>query len=216
MKKLIILTLCVLLISASLFAGCRKEPEHVPEGPTIVDYGDVAYTEYKDANALSFSYLDCFKRISEEGQSFVANTSDGLGVLIYEFFDSFKDYENTDEYYKVPEKKYADIAAFSNDEAMEFMKLSAGMVSAQGAEYSIENFRFDKLDNYIRLSIEATATYEATGEVQNIKMVKYVVSNERVYTVQAFVPASCIEKYGPVIKTVNFDIENALSNGVNN
>ena len=25
-----------------------------------------------------------------------------------------------------------------------------------------------------------------------------------------------IEKYGPVIKTVNFDIENALSNGVNN
>lgn len=215
MKKIISLLLCAaLLISALALAGCSKEPEYVPEGPTEVDYGEVGYTAYEDGSALAFSYLDCFGRSSEEEESFVANTEDDKGVLSYEFFDSYKDYEHTNEYYKVPSRKYAEIAAYSDEEALDYMKIALGMISSQGAEYTVDSFSFEKEEHYVRLYLEATAEYAVTGEIQKLWMEKYVVDNERVYTIQAFVPASCVTKYGPVFKDVVFDIENALTKGV--
>ena len=215
MKKLISITLCVLMLaSAFAFIGCGK-PDYTPEGPTEVDYGEVKYIPYDDGTAVKFEYLDCFKRPIEDEEdekaSFVANTEDDKGVLAYEFFDSFKDYENTQEYYKVPSRKYAEIAAYSEEEAKDYMKVALGMVESQGAEYVTDDFKFEKFDNYLMLSMEATATYSVTGEVQKMWLVKYVVENERVYTINAFVPASCVTKYGPVFRNVEFDIENALN-----
>ena len=215
MKKLITITLCILMAAAVLcFAGCKKEPEYVPEGPTEVDYGEVEYTHYEDDTAVQFDYLDCFERSSDEDESFVANTKDDKGVLSYEFFDSYKDYEHTVEYYKVPTRKYAEIAAYSDEEAQNYMEISLGMVESQGAEYTIDDFKFEKSENYLYLCLEATAEYKTTGEIQKMWLVKYVIENERVYTIQAFVPASCVTKYGPVFKNVEFDIQNALTNGV--
>lgn len=216
MKKLITITLCMILLACAAFTGCKKE-EYVPEGPTEVNYGEVSYKSYNDGTALTFDYLDCFApavEADEESASFVANTPDDKGVLSYEFFDSFKDYERTNEYYKVPSRKYAEIAAYSEEEALDYMKIIMGMVSAQGAEYTVESHKFEVHENFVYLSLEATATYERTGEIQKLWLEKYVVENERVYTVQAFVPASCLTKYGPVFKNVVFDIENALTNGV--
>ena len=215
MKKLVCFALSIILLaSICAFMGCGKEPEYVPEGPTEVDYGEVEYVAYEDGTALSFNYLDCFVRSSDEEDSFVANTSDDKGVLSYEFFDSYKDYESTNEYYKVPSRKYAEIAAYSDEEAQNYMRIALGMVSSQGAEYTVDDFKFEKEEHYLRLYMEVTAEYSVTGEVQKMWIEKYVVDNERVYTVNAFVPASCVTKYGPVFKDVVFDIENALNNGV--
>ena len=86
MKRIISLLLAVLsAASAVMFAGCKKEPDYVPEGPTDVDYGEVGYKTYEDDSALGFDYLDCFVRSSVEEESFVANTEDDKGVLSYEF-----------------------------------------------------------------------------------------------------------------------------------
>ena len=215
MKRIISLLLAVLsAASVVMFAGCKKEPDYVPEGPTDVDYGEVGYKTYEDDTALGFDYLDCFVRSSVEEESFVANTEDDKGVLSYEFFDSFKDYEHTNEYYKVPSRKYTEIAAYSDEEARDYLQIALGMVSSQGAEYTVDAFAFDKEEHYVRLYLEVTAKYAVTGEIQKMWIEKYVVDNERVYTIQAFVPASCVTKYGPVFKNVVFDIENALSEGV--
>ena len=214
MKKLVCFALSIILLaSLCALAGCKKEPEYVPEGPTDVDYGEVKYVAYEDGSALSFQYLDCFARSSDVEDSFVANTPDDKGVLSYEFFDSYKDYEHTNEYYKVPSRKYAEIAAYSDEEAQNYMRIALGMVSSQGAEYTVDDFKFEKEEHYLRLYMEVTAEYSVTGEVQKMWIEKYVVDNERVYTVNAFVPASCLTKYGPVFKDVAFDIENALTNG---
>ncbi len=197
------------------FTGCKKE-EYVPEGPTDVDYGEVAYKAYNDGTAVTFDYLDCFTTSVDEedrNDSFVANTPDDKGVLSYEFFDSFIDYEHSSAYYKIPSRKYAEIAAYSDEEALDYMKIIMGMVSSQNAEYTIESHKFEVREHYVYLSLEATATYKVTGEIQKLWLEKFVVENERVYTVQAFVPASCLTKYGPVFKNVVFDIENALTNG---
>ena len=212
MKKLILFAVSALLLVTAL-AGCTPEEEYVPEGPTQVDYGEVSYVPYDDGTALKFNYLDCFRRDSEDEDQliFVANTEDDKGVLSYEFFDSFQDYEHTDRYYMVPSKKYAEIAAFTEDEARDYLKISLGMVDAQNAEYTIDGFKYEKNEHYVHLYMEATAEYSVTGEIQKMWLEKYVVDNERVYTLHAFVPASCVEKYGPVFKDAEFDIENALT-----
>ena len=211
MKKLVLLAMAVLLLASAAF-GCASEPEYQPEGPTDVDYGEVHYVPYDDGTALTFQYLDCFKRPEDDEDQtiFIANTSDDKGVLSYEFYDSFFDYEHSDRYYMVPSRKYADIDAFTDEEALDYLKIALGMVDAQNADYTVDDHKFEKNDHYILLSIEATAEYRTTGEIQKMWLVKYVVDNERVYTVQAFVPASCVTKYGPVFKDVSFDIENAL------
>ncbi|MBO4563565.1 MAG: hypothetical protein J5772_08135 [Clostridia bacterium] len=216
MKKLLTLTLCLLFVLTALFtAGC-KEKEYVPEGPTDVNYGEVAYTAYEDGTALTFDYLDCFVRTSDEDTSFVANTPDEKGVLSYIFFDSFRDYEKTYETYLIPTRKYAEIAAYSEEEAKNYLEIALGMVASQGAKYTTDDFKLEKYDNYVYLFMEVTAEYEKTGEIQKMWIAKYVVENERVYTLQAFVPASCVTKYGPVFKNVAFDIENALTAGATN
>lgn len=216
MKKLLTITLCIaILISAAVFGGCKKD-EYVPEGPTDVNYGEVSYISYDDGTAVTFEYLDCFAPAveeEEENASFVANTPDKKGVLSYEFFDSYIDYENSTEYYKVPSRKYAEIAAYTDEQALDYMKIIMGMVSSQGAEYTIESHKFEVHENYVYMSLEATATYERTGEIQKLWLEKFVCENERVYTVQAFAPASCLTKYGPVFKNVVFDIENAMTYG---
>lgn len=215
MKKLFCLTLCALmLVSLMMLCGCGKEPEPVPAGPTEVDYGEVDYIRYEDGSALAFDYLDCFtgpEDDEDEQLIFVVSTEDDKGVLSYEFFDSFKDYEKIGLSYMIPTRKYAEIRAYSEDEAKDYMKIALGMVDSQNAEYSIDGFKFEKYDNYVYLSMEVTAEYRASGEIQKLWLEKYVVENERVYTLQAFVPASCMTKYGPVFKNVEFDIANALT-----
>ena len=210
MKKIFSILLCaVMLTSVLALSACGKKVE--PHGPTEVNYGEVAYTAFNDGTAVTFNYLDCFVRSSEEDEPFVANTEDDRGVLSYEFYDSFIDLENTQEYYKIPSRKYAEIAAYSDEEALSYMKIAIGMVESQRAKYTVDDFKFEKEENYLRLYIEATAEYETTGEIEKSCLVKYVVNNERVYTVQASAPISCFEKYGPVFKDVEFDIENALN-----
>ena len=214
MKKLVSLLLAAAFaLSLGALAGCKKD-NYVPEGPTDVDYGDAKYVRYDDGTALSFEYLDCFTRTSDEEESFVANTSDDKSVLSYEFFDSFKDYESTNEYYKVPSRKYAEIAAYTDEEAQNYLRIALGMVSSQGAEYTVDDFKFEKNDGYLYLMLEATAEYAATGEIQKLWIVKYVVENERVYTIQAFAPKSLDAKYGPAFRGVEFDLNNAVTNGV--
>ncbi|MCR5808197.1 MAG: hypothetical protein K6G56_01395 [Clostridiales bacterium] len=207
MKKTISLLLLVLL-AVSLFAGCKKDP-YVPEGPTIVDYGEVEYVPYSDETALSFSYLDCFARATEDGP-FVANTPDKKGVLTYDFYDSFKEYEGTQQYYQIPSRTFAEIAAFSDSEAYEYLEAALGMVEAMNADYHVDDFIFEKDDKLITLGMEVTATYRTTGEIQKMFIRKFIVENERVYTVQYVVPASCIEKYGPCVKGMILDLANAL------
>ncbi len=213
MKKLVLFALTALLLISAL-AGCGHENEYVPEGPTQVDYGEVSYVPYDDGSALKFNYLDCFVSSSEDEEQliFVANTEDDKGVLTYEFFDSFRDYEHNGYYYMIPSRKYAEIASFSEEQAREYMKIALGMVDAQNADYTIDDFKYEKNEHYVCLSIEATAEYRVSGEIQKMWLVKYVVDNERVYTLHAFVPASCVTKYGPVFKDVEFDPENALTN----
>ena len=214
MKKLVsVLLAAAMVLSLAALAGCHKD-DYVPEGGTDVDYGEVKYVRYDDGSALTFDYLDCFSRSSDEEESFVANTEDDKSVLSYEFFDSYKDYEHTTEYYKVPSRKYAEIAAYSDEEALDYMKIALGMVSSQGAEYTVDGFKFEKNEGYLMLSLEVTAKYQKTGEIQKLWIVKYVVENERVYTIQAFAPKSLDTKYGPAFKGVEFDLENAVTNGV--
>ena len=215
MKKLVSLMLIAAFALGLLcLAGCKKD-KYVPEGPTDVDYGEVKYVHYEDGTAVSFDYLNCFVRSSDVEDSFVANTSDDKGVLSYEFFDSFRDYESTNEYYKVPSRKYAEIAAYTDEEAENYLKIALGMVSSQGAEYVVDDFKFEKNDGYLYLMLEATAEYAKTGEIQKLWIVKYVVENERVYTIQAFAPKSLDTKYGPAFKGVEFDLQNAVTDGVN-
>lgn len=213
MKKFFTLGLLLLIAAAAVMTGCNKEPDYVPEGPTDVDYGEVAYIPFEDGGALKFDYLDCFTAAGLDQENFVGSTPDQKGVLAFEFFDSFKDYEHTTEYYRVPSRKYAEIREYTDAQAQEYLEIALGMVESQGAEYTVDGFAFEKFDNYLRLYLEATGTYAKTGEVQKLWIEKYVVENERVYTVQAFVPASCVTKYGPVFKNVVFDVENALSEG---
>ncbi len=215
MKKLISLILCLAVLAAVPFMTGCGEKKYAPEGPTDVNYGEVSYVPYDDGTAVTFSYLDCFVRSSEEEEAFVANTADDKGVLTYEFYDSFIDYENSTAYYKVPTRKYAEIAAYTDEEALEYLKIALGMVDSQNAEYTVDDFKFEKFDNYVCLSISSTAEYKKTGEIEKTWLVKYVVENERVYTVQGFAPLSCETKYGPVFKDVAFDVENALTQGVN-
>ena len=120
MKKLIPILLCVLVAVMAVFSFGCKEEKYVPEGPTDVNYGEVNYAAYDDGTALTFSYLDCFTRSAEEEVSFVAKTADTKGVLSYEFFDSFKDYEQTHESYKIPSRKYAEIVGYTDEEALDY------------------------------------------------------------------------------------------------
>ena len=215
MKKLVSLMLIAAFALGLLcLAGCKKD-KYVPEGPTDVNYGEVKYVHFEDGTAVSFDYLNCFVRSSDVEDSFVANTSDDKGVLSYEFFDSFRDYESTNEYYKVPSRKYAEIAAYTDEEAENYLKIALGMVSSQGAEYVVDDFKFEKNDGYLYLMLEATAEYAKTGEIQKLWIVKYVIENERVYTIQAFAPKSLDTKYGPAFKGVEFDLQNAVTDGVN-
>ena len=218
MKKIISAIMCVLLLASVLaFAACGKEDDvYVPDGPTDVDYGSVEYVDYNDGTAVTFRYLDCFAAsLDDEDRQDTAvfNTDDDKGVLSYEFFDSFKDYENSDRFYMVPSRKYAEIRAFSDDEAKDYLEVALGLVESQNVEFKTDEFKFEKNDNYVCLYMEVTAEYKVTGEIQKMWISKYVVENERVYTLHAFVPASCVTKYGPVFKDVSFDIENALTNG---
>ena len=215
MKKLVSLMLIAAFALGLLcLAGCKKD-KYVPEGPTDVDYGEAKYVHFEDGTAVSFDYLNCFVRSSDVEDSFVANTSDDKCVLSYEFFDSFRDYESTNEYYKVPSRKYAEIAAYTDEEAENYLKIALGMVSSQGAEYVVDDFKFEKNDGYLYLMLEATAEYAKTGEIQKLWIVKYVIENERVYTIQAFAPKSLDTKYGPAFKGVEFDLQNAVTDGVN-
>jgi hypothetical protein len=212
MKKLIPILLIVLLAAAALVSsGCKEK--YVPEGPSDVNYGEVAYADYDDGTALTFKYLDCFRRSSDEDVSFVAKTADTKGVLSYEFFDSTKDYEQTNESYKVPSRKYAEIVGYTDEQALDYAKIALGMVSTQNAEYTVDSFSFDKQEHYVRIYLEATAEYSVTGEIQKLCLEKYVAENDCVYTLQGFVPKSCVTKYGPMFKDVVFDIENALALG---
>ncbi len=209
MKRIISFSLCLLfLLSAAVLSGCEKEKEYVPEGPTDVDYGEVAYLDFDDGTALKFKYLDCFKK-SEDETAFVSKTPDSKGVLSYDFFESYKDYEAINETYRIPTRKYAEIASYTEDEARDYMEICLGL-SVQDAKVTVDSFNFEKFDNYVVLSLEETAEYNTTGEIQKNWIVKYVVENERVYTIQAFAPASLQEKYGAAFKDVVFDIENAL------
>lgn len=211
MKKPISILLIVLIAASALFMpGCKKD-QYVPEGPTDVNYGEVAYADYNDGTALTFKYLDCFSRSSDEDVSFVAKTVDTKGVLSYEYFDSFKDYEATNESYKVPSRKYAEIVGYTDEQALDYAKIALGMVSSQGAEYTVDSFAFDKMDHYLRIYLEATAEYSVTGEIQKLCLEKYVVDNDRVYTLQAFAPKSCVTKYGPIFTEVVFSLDNAVS-----
>ena len=137
-------------------------------------------------------------------------------MLAYEYFDSFRDYTKTHEEYLIPSRSYAEIAAYSEEEARNYLEIALGMVSSQGAEYTIDDFKLEKYDDHVYLYMEVTAEYEKTGEIQKMWIAKYVVENERVYTLHAFVPASCVMKYGPVFKNVEFDIRNALTEGAAN
>ena len=208
MKKTISLLLLVLM-TVSLFAGCKEKP-YVPEGPTDVDYGSVSYVAYQDETALTFDYLDCFTRSTEDGP-FVANTPDKKGVITYDFYDSFVDLTDTQQYYQIPSRTFAEIAAFTEEEARTYMRDSLGMVEAMNADYVEDDFVFEKTDDLITLGMEVTATYRVTGEIQKLYVRKLVVSNERVYTIQYSVPASCVTKYGPCVKNVKLDLSAALT-----
>ncbi len=214
MKRFFAISLLLLTAVCFMFAGCGNGSQYVPEGPTDVNYGNVSYIPFEDGGALKFSYLDCFTapEQEEEEDNFVGSTPDKKGVLAFEFYDSFKDYENSTQYYKIPSRKYAEILAYTDEEAADYLKVALGMVESQGAVYTVDDFKFEKFDHYIRLYMEATGEYAATGEIQKLWIEKYVVDNERVYTIHAFAPASCLTKYGPAFKDTAFDIEAALTN----
>lgn len=192
-----------MLITLALlaFVSCNKEKP----GPTEVDYGEVYYALFTDDHPVSFEYLSCFKESEMDEDQFITYTDDRKGVLTYQVYDPTLDeqYETSVSYEK-PNKRYKDIAAFTDEEAEEYVKVALGMISSQSAEYSVDDFSFERKDGYIRLSIEATAEYKSTGELQKLWMVKIITSDDHVYTLQAFAPASIVTKYGPAFKNVSF------------
>ncbi|MBR0135173.1 MAG: hypothetical protein IJM18_03150 [Clostridia bacterium] len=205
MKKTISILLCMMFIlSAGALAGCKKKP-----GPSVVNYGDVKYVEYNDGSAVTFQYLSCYGFASDEGMAFVANTPDDKGVLSYEFYDSFKDYSA--ESYRIPSRKYSEIAAYSDEEAQDYLKIALGLVDSQNIEYTIDRYEFEKAEKHVRLYMEVTAEYRSSGEIQKMWIEKYVINNERVYTINAFIPIDAVNKYGPAFKDVTFDLESALT-----
>ena len=201
MKRLISLSLAALALL--LMASCRDREK---KGPTEVDYGNAAYVHYSDDTPLSFDYLDCFKRTEmEDEESFITYTDDRLGVLTYQVYDP----TDTSSYaaqqgYNRPGRTYSEILDLTEEEAQNYLKVALGMVGSQDAEYTIDGFAFEKAEGVIRLSMEATAEYGRTGEIQKLWMVKIITSDEYVYTVHAFAPASIVAKYGPAFKNVEF------------
>lgn len=210
MKRTASLFLAILLLLA--LAGCKTD--NTPKGPTEVDYGSVGYLTFSDENALSFSYLDCFvtSEMYEKGDPFVAYSKDGLGVLTYEYYDPFGniDYDPSKSYTS-PSRNYSEILSFTDDDAMIYLKAALGMVASQGASFKVDDFKFERNEGYVLLLLEGTAEYSATGEIQKLFVAKYVVENERVYSVQVFAPASVYNKYGPLVKDFAFDLQNALT-----
>ena len=197
MKRLVSIIL-ILLFSLSL-VSCNKQKK----GPTEVDYGEVYYALYKDEEGLTFEYLSCFKKTEMEEDDFVTYTDDKLGVLTYQVYSPDNEQEHNDTLgYDKPSRSYAEIAAFTDEEAESYMRLALGMVSSQGAKYTVDDFAFEKLENEVRLRMEVTAEYERSGEIQKLWMFKVVKSDERVYTLHAFAPASIVTKYGPAYRNV--------------
>ncbi len=186
------------MLSLVLLVSCHKEKK----GPTEVDYGEVKYIAYSDENGLSFEYLDCFKETEmEDENAFITYTDDRLGVLSYKVFDPEEAESGNKPGYETPSKSYADIAAFTDEEAENYIRIALGMISSQGAEYTVNEFSFEKLeDGVLRLYMDATAEYAKTGEIQRLWMLKLIAPDDHVYTVQAFAPASIVTKYGPAFK----------------
>lgn len=187
------------MLSLVLLVSCHKEKR----GPTEVDYGEVEYVVYKDDSPLSFEYLSCFKETEmEDEDAFVTYTSDRKGVMTYKAYDPAKDSANKNKPgYEIPSKRYAEIAAFTREEAENYIRIALGMISSQDAEYTVDEFVFETLeDGSVKLYMDATAEYEKTGEIQKLWMLKIVLPDDHVYTIQAFAPASIVTKYGPAFK----------------
>ena len=200
MKRLVSITLIVFALA--LLVSCHKEKK----GLTVVDYGEVSYVLYEDGTPLSFEYLDCFKKTEmEELDDFITYTDDRLGVLTYKVYDpTAEDHDNSSQY-DAPSKNYAEISAFTDEEAENYLRIALGMISSQGAEYTVEAFTFEKLaDGSIRLYMDAKAVYERTGEIQKLWMLRIITPDDRVYTLQAFAPASVEDKYGPAFRNARF------------
>ena len=194
MKRLVSIIIVLLLLSA--LAACGKNGK---KGPTEVDYGEVYYALYEDEKGLSFEYLSCFKRTEMEEDDFVTYTDDKLGVLTYQFYDPTDETKAVD----MPNRNYSQIAAFTDEEAQNYMRTALGMISSQGAKYTVDDFRFEKIEGEVRLYLEATAEYERTGEIQKLWMFKVVKADESVFTLHAFAPASILTKYGPAFRNVS-------------
>lgn len=187
-----------------LLVSCQKKEKR---GPTEVDYGEVKYVLYRDDGPLHFEYLDCFRETEmEDEDAFVTYTADRKGVLTYKVYDPDAEGANGDKpEYEAPSKRYADIAAFTREEAENYIRIALGMISSQGAEYTVDEFTVKTLDDgSISLFMDATASYDKTGEIQKLWMLKIVTPDERVYTLQAFAPASIVTKYGPAFRNAGF------------
>ncbi|MBO4383965.1 MAG: hypothetical protein J5854_00915 [Clostridia bacterium] len=195
MKRL--LSAVCILLAVTVFLSCAGK-----KGPTEVDYGEVKYVLYDDGSRLSFEYLDCFRKTEMEEKNFITYTADGRGVLTYQIYDPGVKEDAPDK----PKYSYAEICAFTDDQAESYMRLALGMTDVQGAEYTVDSFSFDRMDGDIRLYMEATAVYKASGEVQKLWMIKVITDEDAVYTLQAFAPASIVKKYGPAFRNVSFDV----------
>ncbi len=188
----------LILLAAVMCVSCGNKNK---KGPTDVDYGEVRYVLYDDGSRMSFEYLDCFKRTEMEEKNFITYTADRKGVLTYQIYDPTAKEDSLDK----PKYGYADISAFTDEQAESYMRVALGMTDIQNAEYTIDSFTIDRMDEEIRLYMEATAVYGSTGEIQKLWMVRIITSNDEVYTLQAFAPASIVTKYGPAFRNISFN-----------
>ncbi len=184
MKKIVsFILVAALAVGALALAGCKDK---VP-GPTEVDYGSAKYIEYTLDPDFTFWYLDCFTQSSDEGDTFVANTDDNNGVLMFEV-------GTLDE-----SRPYANVAAYTDDEAKAMLRIALGLVSSQNADYEYKDFEFT-VGEYIHMYMYVVATYHESGEIQSIYIEKFILPNSTVYTLHSFIPSSAIEKYGVPFK----------------
>lgn len=200
MKRLLSITLILLAVLSAV--SCKK-PEK--RGPTEVDYGEVAYVLYSEGGPVTFEYLDCFKPTEMDEEQLVTYTPDGNGVLTFLVYDpSLDEISQSDPSYEKPNKNFAEISAMTDEEAENFIRVALGMVGSQGAEYTVDAFSFERGGDVLKLSMEATAVYGSTGEIQKLWMVKFVLADDHAYTLRAFAPASIVTKYGPAFRNVAF------------
>lgn len=197
MKRL--LSAIVILLAAIFLVSCAKKDK---KGPTEVDYGEVKYVLYDEGSRLSFEYLDCFRRTEMEEKNFITYTSDGKGVLTYQIYDPTVKADAPDK----PKFSYAEILAFTDEQAESYMRVALGMTDVQNAEYTVDVFSFEKNDEDLRLYMEATAVYGSSGEIQKLWMLKVITDSDEVYTLQAFAPASIVTKYGPAFRNTAFAV----------